>query len=190
MEKVTASRQYAKALFDSCQEQHIVERVEADLKMMNNELKTRTEIRSILMHPEIPIEEKRSVLKQLTRLAEARAKRVPEGLSSESIAFLDLLMEHRLFDLLPEINQIFARMRLESFGILKAVVETTHSLTSASKEQLITALVFATGREIILEEKLNSNLIGGVRVHVGDRILDGSIIGRLNQMKEKILEHE
>jgi F-type H+-transporting ATPase subunit delta len=180
MEKVTASRQYAKALFDSCQEQHLVERVEVDLKTMNNELNTESEIRSILMHPEIPIEEKRSVLKEL----------MPEGLSSESVAFLYLLLEHRLLDLLPEISQIFARMRLESFGILKAVVETTHSLTSASKEQLITALAFATGREIILEEKLNSNLIGGVRVHVGDRILDASIVGRLNRLKEKILTSE
>jgi F-type H+-transporting ATPase subunit delta len=115
---------------------------------------------------------------------------MPEGLSSESVAFLYLLLEHRLLDLLPEISQIFARMRLESFGILKAVVETTHSLTSASKEQLITALTFATGREIILEEKLNSNLIGGVRVHVGDRILDASIVGRLNRLKEKILASE
>ncbi len=180
MEKVTASRQYAKALFDSCQEQHIVERVEADLKTMNDELKTRTEIRSILTHPEIPIEEKRNVLKEL----------MPEGLYSESVAFLYLLLEHRLLDLLPEINQIFARMRLEAFGILKAVVETTNSLTSASREQLITALTFATGREIILEEKLNSNLIGGVRVHVGDRILDASIVGRLNRLKEKILTSE
>ena len=180
MEKVTASRQYAKALFDSCQEQHIVETVEADLKTMNDELKTHTEIHSLLIHPEIPIEEKRNVLKQL----------VPEGLSSETVAFLDLLLEHRLLDLLPEINKIFARMRLEAFGILKAMVETTYSLTSASKEQLITALTFATGREIILEEKLNSNLIGGVRISVGDRILDASIIGRLNQMKEKILTSE
>jgi F-type H+-transporting ATPase subunit delta len=178
MEKVTIARQYAKALFDSCQEQHLIDRVAAELESMNEQLKTETEIRALLIHPEIPIEGKRTVLKQL----------MPEGLSSETNAFLNLLLEHRLLELLSEISQVFAHMRLEAFGILKAVIETPRPLTSTLKEQLRTALASATGREIIIEEELNPTLIGGVRIQVGDRIIDASIAGRLNRIKEKILK--
>jgi F-type H+-transporting ATPase subunit delta len=177
MEKVTIARQYAKALFDSCKEGHLVDRVASELETMNEQLRTETEIRALLIHPEIPFEEKRKILKQL----------IPKGLSSETVAFMNLLLEHRLLELLPDVHQAFAHMRLEVFGILKALIETPRPLTSALKEQLRTALASATGREILVEEELNPALIGGVRIQVGDRILDASIAGRLNRIREKIV---
>jgi F-type H+-transporting ATPase subunit delta len=180
MEKVTASRQYAKALFESCKEAHLIERVEQELKTISELLNAETEARAFLIHPEVPIHEKRAVLASL----------VPKEIEAETSSFLNLLLKHRLLALLPDIILVFAQMRLEAFGILKAVVETSHPLTEISKGKLKTALMTATKHEVIIDEQLNPNLIGGVRIQVGDRILDGSIIGRLNQIKEKILTSE
>jgi F-type H+-transporting ATPase subunit delta len=180
MEKVTASRQYAKALFESCKDAQIIERVEQELKIISGTLKAEPEASAFLIHPEVPIFEKQAVLASL----------VTKEIASETNSFLNLLLEHRILALLSDIILVFAQMRLESFGILKAVVETSHPLTEISKGKLKTALMTAFKREIIIDEQLNPSLIGGVRIRVGDRILDGSISGRLNQIKEKILEHE
>ncbi len=179
MEKITAARQYAKALFESSQQAQQVEQVEQELKVVANMLKTETEASKILEHPEIPFDEKYRLLTEL----------VPKEVSAKTIAFIKLLLEHRLLELLPEIVIIFSQLRQEAFGILKALVETARPLSDISKQKLHSALTGATRRQVIIDEQVKPDLIGGVRIHIGDKIIDGSIAGKLQQIKEAITQN-
>ena len=140
MEEVTAARRYARALFDICRERHLVDRVAAELQTVHDVAGRVPDLRALLTHPEIPVQEKRRVLLQI----------LPDSLAQETLAFLNLLLEHRDLHLLPEIREAFLDLRHEAYGVLKATVETPTNLTRESRDELREALEQATGRSIII----------------------------------------
>ena len=177
MEKLTVAGHYARALFDICEPRRLVDRACAELELVSKLTRDADDLHRLLAHPEIPPAGKRRVLKQI----------LPAELLPEIVAFLNLLVEQCQLRILEAINQAFLALRHERFGILRAKVETAHPLSPASRAQLKEALVAATGRDVFLTEVPCPELIGGVRVQVGDRIIDGSVAGRLKQMREQIL---
>jgi F-type H+-transporting ATPase subunit delta len=177
MEKLTVAGHYARALFDICESRRLVDRACAELELVTKLTRDADDLHRFLAHPEIPPAEKRRVLKQI----------LPAELLPEVVAFLSLLVEQRQFRNLEIIDQMFLALRHERFGILRATVESAHPLSSASRTQLKEALMVATGRNVLLTEVSCPELIGGVRVQVGDRIIDGSVAGRLKQIREQIL---
>jgi F-type H+-transporting ATPase subunit delta len=176
MEEITAARHYARALFAICRDRGHVDRMAAELEQVLEHTRDASEAGPLLGNPEIPLEAKRRILQLI----------LPAETSGETRAFLSLLMQHRQLHLLADVHRAFLDLRHESFGVLKARVETAHPLTPASQQQLREALVAATGRDVFLAEELCPELIGGVRVQVGDRIIDGSIAGRLKQIQEQV----
>lgn len=177
MEKLTAAGHYARALFEVCESRRLVDRAYAELEIVVELTRDAADLHRFLDHPEIPPAEKRRVLKRL----------LPAELLPEVAAFLNLLVEQRQMRILEVISQAFLALRHERFGILRALVETAHPLSAESRTQLKEALVAATGRDVFITEKPCPELIGGVRVQVGDRIIDGSIAGRLKQIREQML---
>ena len=180
MEEVAEARRLAKALFGICRERHLVDRVAGELGEIAEREQQSAELHDFLSHPEIPINEKRKLLRLI----------VPDSVAGETAAFLDLLLRHRQLSLLDEIRRIFLDLRQESFGVLKALVETARPMSHESRARLKEALSTATGRDVMLVEQLRPELIGGVRIHVGDRIVDGSLAGRLAKIKEHVLAME
>jgi F-type H+-transporting ATPase subunit delta len=176
MEKLTAAHQYARALFQIARRQGIVDRIAAELGLVGEQSRDRPELRAFLFHPEIPLADKRRVLEQI----------LPAELSPTARAFLQLLLEHRQLDLVGEIRQAFLNLRHEHFGVLKAQVETVHPLSATARDQLKAALAAAFGRDVVLVEQTRPDLVAGVRVQVGDRIIDGSAAGRLRRIREKL----
>jgi F-type H+-transporting ATPase subunit delta len=177
MEELTAAGHYARALFDICAPRRLVDRAYAELELVAKLTRDAADLHRFLDHPEIPPAEKRRVLKRL----------LPAELLPEVVAFLNLLVEHRQMGILEPITQAFLARRHERFGILRAKVETAHALSAESRNRLKEALVAATGRDVFITEVPCPELIGGVRVQVGDRIIDGSIAGRLEQIREQML---
>ncbi len=177
MEKLTTAGHFARALFDICESRGLVDRACAELELVTKLTCDADDLHRLLAHPEIPPAEKRRVLKQI----------LPAELLPEVVAFLSLLVEQRQFRKLEMINEMFLALRHERFGILRAMVETAHPLSAESRTQLKEALMAATGRDVFITEVPCPELIGGVRVQVGDRIIDGSIAGRLEQIREQIL---
>lgn len=177
MEKLTVAGHYARALFAVCEPRRLVDRAYAELELVSKITRDADDLHRFLSHPEIPPNEKRRLLKQL----------LPAELLPEVVAFLNLLVEQCQMHILEAIKQAFLVLRHERYGILRAKVETAHPLSPASLTQLKEALMAATGRDVFLTEVPCPELIGGVRVQVGDRIIDGSVAGRLKRMREQIL---
>jgi len=178
VEKVALVRQYARALFALALERKQVDRLVGDLDSARERINARPEVHEFLNHPEIPAARKHQVLAQI----------LPEMLSVEATSFLNLLVERRLLRLLPDINQQFLALRQERFGVLKAEVETARPLARELRAELDSMLTRATGREVEIQERLNPEVIAGVRVRIGDRIVDATLAGRLDQMKERLMK--
>lgn len=97
---------------------------------------------------------------------------------------LRVVIQNGRVDALPEIARQFRILKNESEGVADALIETAFPLSDAELKDLLEALANKfPGVKLHPVVSVEKALIGGVRVHVGDKLLDASILARLNQMK-------
>ncbi len=97
--------------------------------------------------------------------------------------FLRAVIENGRLSALPEIAQQFRTLKNAQGGSSDAVVYSAFAIDSAALGDLPAALEKRFGRKLNVSVKLQPELIGGIRVVVGDEVLDSSVKARLEQMK-------
>jgi len=107
---------------------------------------------------------------------------IPGGMGDEAARFVMLLSENGRVELLPEIAAQFHALRNRDEGRADLLVESAFPLESAALADLVASLERRFSRRLNPTVTVNPDLIGGVRVTVGDEVLDASVRGRLAQM--------
>ncbi|MBC7779413.1 MAG: F0F1 ATP synthase subunit delta [Proteobacteria bacterium] len=119
---------------------------------------------------------------QPARLAEFFIGLVPGGLPDEAARFVSTLAENDRIVLLPEIATQFHALRNRAEGRADLVIESAFALEGAQLDDLVAALEKKFARKLNASVVVAPDLIGGVRITVGDEVLDASVRGRLAQM--------
>ncbi len=101
--------------------------------------------------------------------------------------FLRAVIDNGRISVLPEIDSQFRALKNASSGSSDAVVYSAFPLDAAALDDLAATLDKRFGRKLNVTVKLEPALIGGVRVVVGDEVLDTSIKARLEQMKAALI---
>ena len=102
------------------------------------------------------------------------------NLAATTRAFLRLVLAKRRFGLLGEIVREYRALLDEAMGLVRARVETAMPLDAARQARLAGALSrYSNGREVQMELIENPALLAGVRARLGNRVLDGSLAGRI-----------
>ena len=99
----------------------------------------------------------------------------------------DLLVDKRRIELFDAIEDIYRSLSNEARGIVVADVTSAQELTSAQQEKIQKKLATVTGKEVTLRTHRDESLIGGVVVRIGDKRIDGSVKGRLEEMTAQLL---
>ncbi len=97
--------------------------------------------------------------------------------------FLRIVIENARVDALPEIAAQFRALVNAQGGSSDAVVFSAFAIDDKALAELTGALEKRFGRKLNVTMRLDDSLIGGVRVVVGDEVLDTSVKARLDQMK-------
>ena len=103
-------------------------------------------------------------------------------LSVEAQNFVRVLIENGRLTLLPEIREIYEELKNEREGVIDAVISSAYPLDSGQVASLVADLERRFKRKVKLRVEVDAGLIGGVRVEVGDEVIDGSVRGRLAAM--------
>jgi len=104
-------------------------------------------------------------------------------LSAAATNFLTTVLENGRFAALPEVAKQFRTLANAQSGTSDAVVQSAFPIGAAELAQLAITLEKRFGRKLQLTVEQDSSLIGGIRVVVGDEVLDTSVKARLEQMK-------
>lgn len=96
--------------------------------------------------------------------------------------FLRLVIENNRLAALGEIARQFRLLKNEAEGVADCLIESAFALSDAQVQDLLAALTRKFGLKLKPEVRVNPELIGGVRVQVGDHVLDTSVKTRLEQM--------
>ncbi len=134
--------------------------------------------RRLLETPRIPAAQKREVIQRVF------AGRVPEYF----LRYLLIVIEKRRFRLLPEIDLAYRELVDERAGRVRASVTLAHEADDRLRAKLLQALSRRLDRHVIASWKTERELLGGVVVRVGDRVMDGSVRRRLRDMRRTLRE--
>jgi F-type H+-transporting ATPase subunit delta len=175
--KVVAGR-YAAALLRSAVTHNELDRVEQDLDLLVRSLAAEATLGRFLDGPrETPATKKQLVEKVFG------AK-----LSPTTIHFFYLLIDKKRLDHLSAIAQMYHEHADEVRGVAMAKVRVAQPLTPEAEAVIKAALKSVTGRDDVrLEVTLDQNVVGGVYLRVGNRIIDYTLQRQLEQLREDII---
>jgi F-type H+-transporting ATPase subunit delta len=116
------------------------------------------------------------------QVADAFASLVQTPLSAEAKNFIAMLIENRRVSLLPEIGAQFQMLKNAQEGAADASIISAFDISDAQVAELVSTLEKKFGRKLNPTVTVDPSLIGGVRVVVGDEVLDTSVRAKLQQM--------
>lgn len=170
-EAITTARPYAQAAFEEAKKK-------ADLKGWSEMLLSLAEA---ISYPEM-----RAVVTN-PRVSKAQTASLMEGLLGNQATpqqrnFVKVLVDNQRLLILPEIAAIFEGLRAEAEKTVNVVVDSAFELSAAQQQKIIDSLKKRMGREIKLTCNINKELLGGVVIRAGDKVIDGSARTRLGEM--------
>lgn len=174
MRNVTVARRYAKALYEVAAETTSLDDV---LNAMNNvahAYASTPELRRLLLNPLVKLELKHKLVKSVTS-------------NKTVLRFVDLLAKRKRLDLIPAVNDRLTAMADEAKGLHRALVRTASPLTDVQKRHIEGDLAHRFGGKILGHFEVAKDLIGGVWIQMGDKVLDASIKGRIETFRHTLL---
>lgn len=173
-------RRYALALYQVAEEKGKVDEYLDDLRQIVEIIENSEDFQQIIKHPQI-----NSSKKKQTFISLFRGK-----VDEELLSFLLILIEKdRILYLKEKLNQM-EKIHLERKNTLEAIVKTVLPLDNNQRENLKSKLSAKYDKTIILREELDSSIIGGVYVRVGNYVIDGTIKSKFDEMKKAVLKRE
>ncbi len=175
---MSAVSTYAEALFEAARERDELEEVLSDFGEFTGALHESEELRLFFYGGQIPERQKRRALDGLT-----------EGMKTSTTNFLKVLVDNGREEILEEVLARYEELVKEHLGKIEVEVTTAVDLSDDQLDRLKERLGgVLEAREIILETNVDPGLIGGAVFRFGGRLMDGSIRGRLQSLREGMLE--
>ena len=100
--------------------------------------------------------------------------------------FVQTLAENERLAALPQICNLFEQLKNEREGLVQAEVASAYALTDAELAELVAGLEKRFKRKVQASVRIDPELIGGVRIAVGDEVIDSSIRGKLAAMNASL----
>jgi F-type H+-transporting ATPase subunit delta len=167
------AKRYAHALFEAAAARAVLDRVGEDLSATADYLATEARARELLAAPLLAVSERQALA---ARLFDGRVHPLVGEL-------LHLLLEKRRFGLLADVRLAFAERLDDDRGIQRAHVTSAVALPEDLVQRLRSALALLTGKTIVLERRIDGRLLGGLRVQLGDEVIERSVRRTLDDLR-------
>ena len=173
-----AVKPYARALYELARERQQTDVVARDLQAMVELLARDAELRDFFSRPWVSAAAKRAASVEIAARLE---------LSSLVRDFVGLVARAGRAQALDAIARAYRDMVDADLGRVRAQVRTRVPLTEGERDALRARLASVTGaRQVMLEEQVDANLLGGFVAEIGTYIVDGSLDGQLARIGERL----
>jgi len=170
-ELATIARPYAEALFRVAQSGNLS--AWSDLVTEMGQVAAHPDVVALAHNPKVSAPQK----------AEALLSVLKSPVTEEAKNFIDTLADYDRLTLLPEIAVQFHALKNAQEGAADAEIFSAFEMTDAQLSELTATLEKKFGRKLHPSVKVDASLIGGVRIVVGDQVLDTSVRAKLQQMQ-------
>lgn len=171
----STARRYAEAIFEIAERDGNVVTWLEQLQTVAAAVSDDAIVRG-LEDPNVPIE---------SRLAALDGSLGPDAIA-QMRNLLSLIVRRRRVEMLPQIAREFRRLYNQQVGIVEATAVSAAPLDEQELAALRSRLEQMTGGKIELDTKVDASLLGGIQVRLGDLLIDGSVRGRLERLRNRL----
>ncbi|NQU08115.1 MAG: ATP synthase F1 subunit delta [Candidatus Abyssubacteria bacterium] len=168
---------YAEALFRLASAEEMADRVEEELHELERLYLGNAEMKEFINNPRIRAEGKKDALVEL----------LGGKLSSVTLNHVHLIIDRERGRMLPKIAEEYYRLAGEARAKITAEVVTALPISDSSREKLGEQLGRLTKKDVYLRTRVDESILAGAIVRIGDKVLDGSVRNKLNQLKKQIV---
>lgn len=171
------AKRYAKALFEIAAEKNQLDQIEEELHALHSVLQDHPEFLQLLHHPQID-----------KKVKQREFKTIFEGsLSEMMLSFMIILIERGREETLELIIENYTRYANRDRGLADATVTSINPLSEQESTNLENSFSKITNKKIRIQNIVDPSILGGVVVKIGDLLYDGSVKGKLNRFKRRVL---
>ena len=172
----SGARRYAEAAFEVATRDGTIERWRSELDAASAVIGDERAMVA-LANPSLPIDQRSVAVAGLL-----------QGIASDPVQNLvQLLLRRGRIEELPRVVAEFRRLDDRRQGITHATVTSAAPLSPDEVRALTARLEQSAGGRIALDTKVDESLLGGLVVRVGDRLIDGSVRGRLERLRNRLI---
>ena len=170
------AKKYSQALFSLAEENDKFVEFQDELNLIKEAFTDHKEFRNVLFHPRIKIEEKKRIFHRI----------FGEEISQDIYNFVKLLIDKRRIFFIKAIIDQFNNLVNEKEKIIEievvSAIELEENMINRLKEKIEKEMNY----EVILKNTVNPDILGGLVLKIGDKIIDGSIQNKLDTLSKKI----
>jgi len=166
----------ARVLFELATLADVVDRVDEDLDTVVKAVRGHVDLHQALADTSLPAEKKRDILRELFGAV----------VTPEALAIVTLMVERGLVSSLGDLARLYRETAEAERGVVVAEVTTAIKLDDALREKLAGQVAAAIGGPVTLREKVDESILGGIRINVAGRVLDGSLSSQLDAMRSTL----
>ncbi|MDO4727944.1 MAG: ATP synthase F1 subunit delta [Bacteroidota bacterium] len=175
MSNRTAIR-YAKAIFDTAKEVGVTKQINDDMHLVVQTLGNSAELSTFLQNPVFSVEVKKSALNEIFG-----------GLNKESKSLIRLLAENKRLDILGKVAKAYSDLYNQESGVQKIDVITAIPLNAELEQKVIDKAKQFTDKKILIENKVDTSIIGGFILKIGDKQYNASVANKLQTLKRELI---
>lgn len=178
MLKGAVAERYAGALFSVAQEKGLMDEIEQELKDILEALDASPDFRRVFYHPQVSTSLKKQIIK------EAFGAEVNEY----ALNFINVVLDARREVFFKDIVTEYTRLVNETRNVVEVMITSAVEVPSDSKDNLVEALSKVTGKDVRVAYELKPEILGGLVIRIGNRVIDSSITRQLERLREQIRE--
>lgn len=179
MSENKAASRYAKSLIDLSLERNALEEIKNDMALLDQVISHSPELEAILKNPIVPLDKKAGILENV----------FGNKVNEVTRAFFKLLVSKGRSAILFDTSKSFVDQYNAIKGIVTANVTSATELTEESRTEIEAIVKKEIGANVVvINEKVNADLIGGFILKVGDKQFDASIASSLNKLKKEFAQ--
>jgi F-type H+-transporting ATPase subunit delta len=174
-ERVTIARPYAKAVFALARDSRRLPQW-SDALRIAAQICADGRVKTLFGNPHVPP----------AQLVEFIAGIGAQAFDAEARRFLAVLAENGRMPYVPEIAELYEKLRAEQERVLDVTLSSAVELSSEQRERFAAALRKRFEREVRLHTQIDTSLLGGAVLQADDLVIDGSVRGGLTQLASQI----
>jgi F-type H+-transporting ATPase subunit delta len=173
---IKIAKRYARAMFDIASEDQSYDDWLNKLKLISD---TRVEVNfaNVLNSTKLSFSKKTNLIDDV----------FSNKLNKLQLNFLKLLTKNQSFFIIQDIYKQFLRLVEKRNNLIRVTVTSPYKISDDLKNQILNLVNDISGADSIIEEKIDSELIGGVVIRLGDTVIDGSIKNKVKQLRRELV---
>lgn len=178
MVKSRVAKRYARALFEFALDNGQLESVAADLDLLDAALRDSPELRQLIDSPVISTRTKQAAFSALFK----------DRLQADTFKYVLFLMAKNREALLPDIVADFRDLLDDHRGILRGEVTSVIALSELQLRNLKERLDQLSGKNVLITQRTDPNLLGGLMVRIRDTVYDTSLRHKLEKLRQRLVQ--